>query len=966
MGKIVSPNVFDTYNAAYVQAMFDQYLQNPGSVDAAWRQLFETERGTAGLMGGGSPSSNGAAAEMPSQSTPSKQPATSAKPDSSQPAPALEQLRAARAAGELVDAYRLHGHRAATVDPMGSTPAGHPALDPAFHGVSAETLKQIPIEVMDGLSAAGKTVADAIEFMKRTYTGTIGYEYEHLEDPEPREWLREQIESGVHRQELSVDERKRLLQRLTEVESFEQFLHKSYLGAKRFSIEGLDVMVPMLDVAIERAAADGAQEIAIGMAHRGRLNVLAHVVGMPYVDLLSKFEGHHPAMAGTGDVKYHIGAEGSYATRSGEPLNVFLAPNPSHLEFVHPVVEGMTRAKQSDRDGRALKRDEDAVVPIIIHGDAAFAGQGVVPETLNMAQLRGYATGGTLHIISNNQVGFTTTPSEGRSTDYSSDVARGYDVPVFHVNADDPEACLVVARLAMAYRAQFHGDVVIDLIGYRRFGHNEADEPAYTQPTMYNFITEHHTVRKLFGDSLTAAGVIAAGETENLWQQAYDNLVADQSKAKEPLEDHGGHDEIEGAGEEQIDTKVSSSLIASIDRQTHTWPSDFHVLPKLARQMEKRAKIVPENGSIDWAHAEALAFGSLLTDGAFIRMTGQDVQRGTFSHRHLVLHDSKNNSEYVPLANLEEAKAPIEVWNSPLSELAVMGFEYGYSVAATEGLVIWEGQFGDFANGAQIIIDQFISAGRAKWGQESRLVLLLPHGYEGQGPEHSSARFERFLQMCAENNMRVANCTTPANYFHLLRRQALHPSRRPLIVMTPKSLLRHPRATSPVADLSTGGFQPVIDDASIKDAKAVQRVVLTTGKIHYDLAAAREQAGDTTTALVRVEMLYPFPTAELQAVFAKYAGAKDIVWTQEEPRNMGAWPFMENRLRDLLDGKGVRYAGRVVRASPAEGYLNVHEDEQKRIVADALRVSTAKAANDTDTPAAAAPKSAAKPTKSRK
>jgi 2-oxoglutarate dehydrogenase E1 component len=948
----VSSNVFDTYNAAYVQAIFDQYLQNPGSVDATWRRLFESEAGVQGLMGAGAVASSAPIAPAQTPSAPAGQGASSPSMSAAQPAQTtapsptaatapsatISQLRAARAAGELVDAYRLHGHRAARVDPLGSTPPGHPMLDPEFHGIEESALAQVPIEIMDGLPSGGRTVADAIEFMKQTYTGVIGYEYEHLEDPLQREWLRRNIESNTHRQPLSADEKKRLLKRLTEVEAFEQFLHKSYLGAKRFSIEGTDIMVPMLDVAIERAAADGAKEIAIGMAHRGRLNVLAHVIGMPYVDLIAKFEGHHAAMAGTGDVKYHIGAEGTYATRSGEPLTVFLAPNPSHLEFVHPVVEGMTRAKQTDRSVPRLTRDEDAIVPIIIHGDAAFAGQGVVPETLNMAKLKGYATGGTLHIISNNQVGFTTTPSEGRSTDYSSDVARGYDIPVFHVNADEPEACLAVARLAMAYRAEFHSDVVIDLIGYRRFGHNEADEPAYTQPLMYNEISAHPTVRKLFGNVLANEQVVTAADVDTLWQSAYDRLVADQAKAKEPPEDHEEHEEVEGAGEEQITTALTPEVVKSIDAQLHQWPSEFQVLPKLAKQLEKRSAVVPKGGSIDWAHAEAIAFGSLLTEGVAVRMTGQDVQRGTFSQRHLVLHDHTNDSVYAPISNLKEAKAPIEVWNSPLSELAVMGFEYGYSVAAPTALVVWEGQFGDFANGAQIIIDQFISAGRAKWAQESRLVLLLPHGSEGQGPEHSSARFERFLQMCAENNMRVANCTTPANYFHLLRRQAHHESRRPLIMMTPKSLLRHPKAVSSATELSTGAFQPVLDDAAVKDAGAVKRVVLCTGKVYYDMLAALPE-GSTDTAIVRIEMLYPFPATELTAVLARYTGATEIVWAQEEPKNMGAWLFVEPRIREAAGDRPLRYAGRPMRASPAEGYANVHEAEQKRLVADALGVA---------------------------
>ncbi len=904
--------VFDTYNAAYAQAVFEQYTQNPASVDDAWRRLFASGAAAALLLG--------AEREVAA-------------------APSDAQLRVARAAGELVDAYRLHGHRAARLDPLGFTPPGHPMLGPEFHGITHAELETVPASVL-GLADVGGTVADLVDWLRATYTGSIGYEYENLEDPRSREWLREQIESGAHRQPLAASEKQRLLERLTDVEAFEQFLHRAYLGAKRFSLEGTDMMVPMLDLAIERGASAGAREVVIGMAHRGRLNVLAHVLGVPYADLISKFEGRYAMTAGTGDVKYHLGAEGTYATRSGEPLTVLLAPNPSHLEFVNPVVEGMTRARQSDLEHRTLERHEERVLPILIHGDAAFSAQGVVAETLNLARLDGYRTGGTLHIIANNQVGFTTDPADGRSTDYASDLARGFDIPVFHVNADDPEACLAVVRLAMAFREEFHGDVVIDLIGYRRYGHNEGDEPAYTQPVMYHEIGEHESVRRLWAKQLVSTGVLEDEQVETMAQAAHDRLVAEQDRVRSGeihVADHegNGHDRAEVV--EAVDTQVPGELLIALDRQLHTWPDDFNVNPKLARQMERRARVLAEGGKLDWAHAEALAFASLLARGVPIRMSGQDTERGTFSQRHLVLHDVATAAKYSPLANLEESKVSFEVYNSPLSELAPLGFEYGFSAVAPTALVLWEAQFGDFVNAAQVILDQFIVAGREKWEQQSGLVLLLPHGYEGQGPEHSSARVERFLQLAAENNIRVANCTTPSQYFHLLRRQALLEQKRPLIAMTPKSLLRHPRATSNLEDLTAGMFHLVLDEARATEPDSVRRIVLCTGKIYFDLLAASEEEGSSGSALVRIEQLYPFPAAELGAVLDRYAAARDVVWVQEEPRNMGAWSFIEPRLNELGGARtNVRYVGRVERASPAEGYATDHEAEQKRIVAAAL------------------------------
>jgi 2-oxoglutarate dehydrogenase E1 component len=666
------------------------------------------------------------------------------------------------------------------------------------------------------------------------------------------------------------------------------------------------------------------------------------VLKVPYEKIIAKFEGRHAEMAGTGDVKYHLGAETTYATQSGEPLSVQLSPNPSHLEFVHAVVVGMARAKQTQRSSRELQRDEDVVLPIIIHGDAAFAGQGVVPETLNLAQLAGYRVGGTVHIIANNQVGFTTTPWEARSTHYASDMARGFDIPILHVNADDPEACLAAMRLSLAYREKFHADMVIDLIGYRRYGHNEGDEPAYTQPLMYQKIAEHPSVRKLWGQTLADSGVLQDQDVESMWQATYQQLVDTQTEVKaQPASEEHGAGESPDEKTREIDTSVQADKLLALDKELHSWPADFAPQAKLARQLEKRSKLLSQNAGIDWGHAEALAFATLLTESVPIRMTGQDVERGTFSQRHAILHDSKTGATHTPLKQLRDSKAPFEIYNSALSELAVLGFEYGFSVVAPEALVLWEAQFGDFVNGAQVIIDQFISAGRAKWGQTSRLVLLLPHGYEGQGPEHSSGRVERFLQLAAEDNLRVANCTTPAQYFHVLRRQALLDARRPLIVMTPKSLLRHPKATSRLGELANGSFQPVLVNAQ-KDGD-VRRVVLCTGKVYYDLMAKLEQEGGANIAVVRVEEMYPFPEQELRAAFDRFGNADEYFWLQEEPQNMGAWTYMQPRLRALLGtDHEIGYIGRQERASPAEGYASDHETEQARIVSEAATLGAAR------------------------
>jgi 2-oxoglutarate dehydrogenase E1 component len=852
------------------------------------------------------------------------------------------------AAMALVKAHRTHGHLAAHLDPLGSEPIGDPALDPEPLGLNTEVMSKIPTAVLR-ISAPGQTLAEALPRLQEAYCGTMAYELEHISNHGERVWFRQMIETGQHRQPLSVEEEKWLYQRLIDVEAFERFLHKAYLGQKRFSIEGVDMLVPMLDLIIELAAQQGAREVVIGMAHRGRLNVLAHTVGRAYETIFAEFEGaKHTDGAGqsldggTGDVKYHHGAEGAYKTRSGKVVTVTLSPNPSHLEFVGPVVDGRARAEQTTRKGKEAHHDPSAALPVIIHGDAAFAGQGVVAETFNLGALKGDRTGGTIHLITNNQVGFTTDMIDSRSTRHASDLAKGFDVPIIHVNADDAEACLSAVRLAMAYRERFREDVLIDLVGYRRHGHNEGDEPTYTQPQMYERIKALPTVRQQYAGLLARRSVVSESESEQLYAAGYQRLSdiqqafkATMAKAVAP-EPARVTDRSSGV---EPETALPVETLQALNQQLLTWPEGFVVNPKLQKQLERRRSALGPEGGIDWAHAEALALAGLLVEGIPLRLTGQDTERGTFSQRHLVLHDAVSGEAHTPLKHLPGALASLELHNSPLSELATLGFEYGYSAAAPETLVLWEAQFGDFVNGAQVIIDQFIVSGLSKWGLTTRLTLLLPHGYEGQGPEHSSARLERFLQQCAEGNIRVANPTTPAQYFHLLRRQARRSRQRPLVIMTPKSLLRLPQAASRVEDLATGSWSPVLDDAvAASYREQVQRVVLCSGKVYYDLLTGAAGADRSRVALVRLEQLYSFPEEELRALFAGYGQMSELVWTQEEPRNMGGWSYVEPRLRAILPpGVTLRYAGRPERASPAEGYGAAHAAEQKRIVAESLR-----------------------------
>ncbi|HVW18776.1 MAG TPA: multifunctional oxoglutarate decarboxylase/oxoglutarate dehydrogenase thiamine pyrophosphate-binding subunit/dihydrolipoyllysine-residue succinyltransferase subunit, partial [Solirubrobacteraceae bacterium] len=865
-----------------------------------------------------------------------------------------ELMQAVQAAMSLLKAHRTHGHLAARLDPLGSEPEGDPALDPAPLGLTPELMARIPAHILR-MGVPGATLAEALPHLREIYCGTIAYEVEHIGSHRQRMWLREKIETGAFRAPLTADEQRALLRRLVHVDAFERFMHKAYLGQKQFSIEGLDMTVPMLDELIQLTASRGGREVVIGMAHRGRLNVLAHNLGRPYATIFAEFEGASTLevvttipQGGTGDVKYHHGAQGSYQLPDGGSILVNLESNPSHLEFVHPVAVGASRAAQTTRTSAHAVRDTNAAVPIVLHGDAAFPGQGVVAEALNLQSLDGYKVGGTIHLIQNNQVGFTTDPEDSRSTRWASDLAKGYDVPIFHVNADDVAACVQAVRLAFAFREEFGHDVVIDLLGYRRFGHNEADEPAYTQPEMYALIKDHKRVADLFAEQLVAEGVVTRDEVEAQQQEIWDELTRlhQELKAQIKAAEETGHVE-QKTGEYQLDrspspevrTAVDADVLRRLNEELLTVPEGFTVHPKLVRQLERRRDALGPEGGIDWAHAEALAFATLLTEGVPVRLTGQDAERGTFSQRHAVLHDATTGRTVSPIQSLPDAKATMELHNSPLSEVACLAFEYGYSAEAPETLVLWEAQFGDFANGAQVIIDQFIASGLAKWGQSTRLTLLLPHGYEGSGPEHSSGRLERFLQLAAEGNLRVANLTTPAQYFHLLRRQGHIAKQRPLVIMTPKSLLRLPQTTSRIEHLSDAQFYPVLAEPRVPDER-VTRLILCTGKIYYDLVGHPLREGNERVAIGRVELLYPFPEHPILELVARYPNLAEVVWVQEEPRNMGARAHMSPRLMQVLPEQlKVGYIGRPERASPGEGYPAAHALEQDRILRTALDMS---------------------------
>lgn len=844
----------------------------------------------------------------------------------------------------LINMYRMRGHVLADLDPLQKEPGKNPELDLEYYGLSLWDLdREFYCGGLGGKERA--TLREIISLLRDTYCGNIGVEYMHLLDLEERKWLRESMESTGNNAQLSKDHKREILHKLNQAMAFEEFLHKKYIGHKRFSLEGADSLIPMIHFMLEKAGEHGIEKMFMGMAHRGRLNMLVNIMNKPYHRVFAEFEGNvdPDSIQGSGDVKYHLGARGTHKTASGSEIDLQLMPNPSHLEAVNPVVEGAVRAMQDHHEKEdASKR----VVPVLMHGDAAFAGQGVVAETLNMSQLEGYKTGGTMHIIINNQIGFTTLPKDGRSTEYASDLAKMILAPIFHVNGDTPEAAVYAIQMALDYRQKFGKDVILDLIGYRKHGHNEGDEPAFTQPGMYKEINDHAPVRDLYTEHLVKNGELTKEETQQIFDE-FDQLLQeafeDAKKAPNLEITDNLIDRTETPQESwnaYPDTTYPAEDLKEIAVKLNTVPKDFDANPKLLKQLAKRAEIVNNNEKkIDWGFAELLAFGSLLKSGKTIRLTGQDVERGTFSHRHAVLHGTETNQKFTPLNNLSEDQATFHVHNSLLSEFAALGFEFGYSAEKLDALVIWEAQFGDFVNGAQVIIDQFISASEAKWGQKSALVMNLPHGYEGQGPEHSSARLERFLQLCAEDNMQVLNVTTPGQYYHMLRRQTLQEKKRPAILMTPKSLLRHPMATSSRDDLADGKFQPFIVDNELTDAKKLKRLVICSGKVYYDLLKYRQENEIENVAIARLEQLYPFADDEIQEQLKDFKNIKDIVWCQEEPKNMGAWNFVAPRFMELLQGdQKLTYAGRQASASPATGQKKIHQAEQDKLVEDAMKV----------------------------
>ncbi len=916
-------------NAGYVEELRERARRDPQALDAATRAAL------ASLSAG---------------------PAPGAPPEVT----AGLDVSVAAAAADVAQAIRLYGHRGAHLDPLGSPPPGDPQLDLTSHGVREDDLALVPASVVGGPTArAARSAAEAIQRLWGIYCATTGYEFSHVQVPEERAWLFAAVEEERFRPPADPVDERTLLDRLTELSAFERFLQRAYPGQTRFSIEGLGMLIPMLDELIDRAGGEGIRLIALGMAHRGRLNVLAHVLGKPYERIVAEFEGWAPvapaAPSGSagegwaGDVKYHAGGRRAYPADHAGVVAVILVPNPSHLEAVDPVVEGMARAAN----------DHGTALAVLIHGDAAFPGQGVVAETLNLSRLAGYSTGGTLHVITNNQLGFTTEPTHGRSTLYASDLAKGFEIPIVHVNANDPVACLAATRLAVAYRTRFKKDFLIDLIGYRRWGHNEGDDPSFTQPRMYATIRELPTVREQFAAELVRRGVVGAGEPDALLQAGLDEF----QRIRESVLARARADERPGPGavraeqalaarrpapgaDERADGKpaastalepVSLEALRELNQALTRLPEGFALNPKLARPIQRRrAAFEDPDAPIDWGHAEALAFATILGQGIPIRVAGQDTVRGTFSQRHLTFFAARTGAAFTPLRELPGEHAPFEAWNSPLSENAALGFEYGYSVHHPGTLVLWEAQYGDFINGAQVVVDEFIVSGEAKWGLRSGLVLLLPHAWEGQGPDHSGGRLERFLQLAAEDNIRVANCSTAAQYYHLLRRQAasLRAEPRPLVVFTPKSLLRHPLAAARAPELAGGRFHPVLDDARAAAQPArVRRLVLCSGKIWADVAGQRARPPAASLALVRVEQLYPFPAAEVRAVLDAYAGAPEVLWLQEEPRNMGAWTYVEPLLRELLGpGRTLQYVGRPPSASPAEGWPEAHAATQRRIV----------------------------------
>jgi len=903
-------------NVAYVLDLYEQYQQSPDAVDAATRRFFE----------GWSPPGtlNGEAVHA---------------------APAAHDVDLQKVVGvvSLASAIRQFGHLAAQLDPLGTTPPGDPELSLDAHNLTEAELRQFPASFVGGpVAQTAANAWDAIQTLREIYSSSIGYDNDHIRIPEERNWLREAVESRRYRFQDENGAAKALLQRLTQVETFELFLQRSFPTKYRFSIEGLDMMVPLLDEIVGLSANTGMSTIAIAMAHRGRLNVLAHIMQKPYEQILADFKDplqlqeRVDAIGWTiGDVKYHKGVKRELGASQ---LMITMPPNPSHLEAVNPVAVGMARAAGTTTDhGGAPKFNPHLTLQILIHGDASFSGQGIVAETFNLSRLPGYWTGGTIHIIANNQIGFTTLPEDGRSTLYASDLAKGFKVPIIHVNADDPEAVIEVARIAFAYQETFEKDILIDLVGYRRYGHNELDEPGFTQPLMYKRVRQHPTVRELWSEKLAGAGIVSVDDAKGMIAQ-YNELLQnalDNEKPDEELADPKAERPEAGLAK-RTDTAVSAERLTALNDSLREIMDGVNFYSRrLANTLKARRDAVASGErTIDWATAEEMAFASILEEGIPVRVTGQDAERGTFSHRHAVLHDADTGARTIPLQRIPQAKAAFEIHNSPLSEGAALGFEYGYNVQAPNRLVIWEAQYGDFVNNAQVIIDEFIASAREKWAQTPSLVMLLPHGHEGAGPDHSSGRLERFLQLAAKINIRIANCTTAAQYFHLLRRQAilLESDPLPLVILSPKSLLRNPDVASSAAALATGKWQPVLDDP-IAEASKVDRLVFCSGKFYYDLIGSEWRGQHPNVAVVRVEQLYPYPVDALQKIMNRYPNVKQIVWAQEEPKNMGAWEFMGYRLKKMVGiGTPVNYVGRRRSSSPAEGSRTAHNVNQSMIV----------------------------------
>jgi 2-oxoglutarate dehydrogenase E1 component len=902
-------------NVSLLEEMYESYKQNPSSVDREWQEFFrQVDQGGFSTNG-----KNGYHKETPFKDT-----------DASN----FKEMGIIN----LLNAYRRQGHLAANLDPLGILKPDRKFIDQKLSNLKSEDLDSV---IDSGISSLGKVkLKDIISWFEKTYCGSIGSEQYYIVNDEEREWLQNKMESTANSYSLNKNTKLRLFKKMYEAAYFEDFLARKFVGKKRFSLEGGDSLIPILDTIVEEAGSYGMEGLVIGMAHRGRLNVLVNVIEKPASLIFAEFEEKINLEEGSyADVKYHLGYSNFVKTSAGKEVKLSLAFNPSHLEAVNPVVEGSVRARQNligDKTG-------EKYMPILIHGDAAFAGQGVVAETLNLMNLEGYTTGGTFHIVVNNQIGFTTLPSESRSTLYATDLAKGFQIPIFHVNGDDPEACYRVVRLAHEYRQKFHKDVIIDQICYRRLGHNEMDEPAFTQPFMYNIIKNKPISYKLYEEQLIKEGAVSKSELDSIKKEVEQSLEDsfNETKSKDiKIKVDTMQGEWSKFSETPLDsepaTKLLKSQLNSILKAMTTLPSDFKANPKLVKLLEGRKKMGEGELPIDWGCAEHLSFGSILESGFKVRISGQDAQRGTFTHRHAVLVDTENGNKYAPLSNISPSQGQFEVINSSLSEYSVLGFEYGYSLANPGALVIWEAQFGDFANTAQVIFDQFISSSETKWKRMSGLVVLLPHGYEGQGPEHSSGRLERLLQLCAEENMQIANLTTPAQYFHLLRRQMLRNYRKPLVVMTPKSLLRLPAAVSNIDDLLKGAFKEVLLDKEEIDPKKVRKLLFCSGKVYYDLVEGRTKSNSNDVAILRLEQIYPFPNNLIKEALSKYSSAKEIAWVQEEPQNQGAWTFVRDFFEDNMNGKRLHYYGRKKSASPAAGHVKVHMKEQEALVKEAL------------------------------